>query len=57
MDNKHALKKKEVGQGMHHSEVICLTVGWLKEARQDLEYDKNYEGYWTGEAALCKTSE
>ncbi|KIL55377.1 hypothetical protein M378DRAFT_90974 [Amanita muscaria Koide BX008] len=49
MDNEHALKKKGVGRGMHHSEVICSTVGSLKDAGQDLEYGKNYDGYWTGE--------
>jgi hypothetical protein len=43
------LKKKGVGCGLHQSDVICSTVGWLKEASQTLEYGKNYEGYWTGE--------
>src|SRR5882762_7350923 len=33
----------------HQSDVICLTVGWLADASQTLEYGKNYEGYWTGE--------
>jgi hypothetical protein len=37
MDNEHVLKKKGMGCGMHHSEVICSTMGWLKEAGQDLE--------------------
>ena len=56
MDGEHALKKKGVGHGMHHSEVICSTVGWLKEAGQDLEYGKNYDGYWTGELFVKKVS-
>lgn len=56
MDNEHALKKKGVGRGMHHSEVICSTVGWLKEAGQDLEYGKNYDGYWTGELFVKQVS-
>jgi len=43
------LKKKGVGRGIHQSDVICSTVGWLKDASQTLEYGKNYEGYWTGE--------
>ena len=43
------LKKKGAGRGLHQSDVICPTVGWLQEASQTLEYGKNYEGYWTGE--------
>ncbi|KAF8240871.1 hypothetical protein L208DRAFT_1495753, partial [Tricholoma matsutake] len=31
------------------SDVICSTVGWLRDASQSLEYGKNYDGYWTGE--------
>lgn len=45
----HALKKKGAGRGIHQSDVICSTVGWLKDASQSLEYGKNYEGYWNGE--------
>ncbi|KAF8158589.1 hypothetical protein B0H34DRAFT_783015 [Crassisporium funariophilum] len=36
LDGEHALKKKEVGHGIH-------LLG------QTLEYGKNYKGYWTGE--------
>lgn len=43
------LRKKGVGRGVHQSDVICPTIGWLEEASQTLEYGKNYEGYWTGE--------
>ena len=43
------LKKKGLGHGLHQSDFICSTVGWLKEASQTLEYGKNYEGYWNGE--------
>lgn len=49
LDNQHALRKKGVGRGIHQSDIICSTVGWLPEASQTLEYGKNYEGYWTGE--------
>ena len=49
LEGEHALKKKGVGRGIHHSDVICSTFGWLKEASQSLEYGKNYNGYWTGE--------
>ena len=48
-ENEHALKKKGVGRGIHQSDVICSTMGWLKAASQSLEYGKNYEGYWNGE--------
>lgn len=43
------LKKKGVGRGLHQSDVICSTFGWLKDASQTLEYGKNYDGYWNGE--------
>jgi hypothetical protein len=49
LEGEHALKKKGVGWGIHHSDVICSTVGWLKNASQSMEYGKNYDGYWTGE--------
>ena len=48
-EKEHALKKKGAGRGIHQSDVICSTVGWLKLASQSLEYGKNYEGYWNGE--------
>lgn len=47
--NEHALKKKGLGRGIHQSDVICSTVGWVKAASHSLEYGKNYEGYWNGE--------
>ncbi|KAI6008156.1 hypothetical protein F5J12DRAFT_719681, partial [Pisolithus orientalis] len=43
------LQKKGAGHGLHQSDVICLTVGWLQEASQTLEYGKNYDGYQMGE--------
>ena len=46
---EHMLKKKGAGRGIHQSDVICSTVGWLKAASQSLEYGKNYDGYWNGE--------
>jgi hypothetical protein len=48
-ENQHALRKKGAGRGLHQSDVICSTVGWLRDASQSLEYGKNYDGYWTGE--------
>jgi len=45
----HPLRKKGVGRGIHQSDIICSTVGWLKEGSQSLEYGKNYDGYWNGE--------
>ena len=43
------LKKKGPGWGLHESGVICLTVGYMPEANQTIEYGKNYDGYWTGQ--------
>ena len=48
LDGEQLLKKKGVGQGLHQSDVICSTKGWLPEASQTLEYGKNYDGYWNG---------
>ena len=55
-ENEHALKKKGVGRGIHQSDVICSTMGWLKAASQSLEYGKNYEGYWNGELFVKQVS-
>ena len=49
LEDQHRLRKKGVEHGIHQSDIICSTVGWLKAASQSLEYGKNYEGYWTGE--------
>ncbi|KAJ3858271.1 hypothetical protein EV359DRAFT_3016, partial [Lentinula novae-zelandiae] len=48
-EGEHAIRKKGVGRGIHQSNVICSTYGWLKDASQTLEYGKNYDGYWNGE--------
>ena len=53
LDGEQPLKKKGPGRGLHQSDVICLTFGWMKEASQTLEYRKNYEGYWNGKL-FCK---
>ncbi|KAF8576284.1 hypothetical protein K439DRAFT_1367698, partial [Ramaria rubella] len=51
------LCKKGVGRGLHQSEIICSTVGWLADASQTLEYGKNYKGYWTGELFVKQLKE
>jgi hypothetical protein len=48
LEDQHRLRKKGVGRGLHQSDIICSTVGWLSDASQTLEYGKNYEGYWNG---------
>ncbi|KAF8055963.1 hypothetical protein FPV67DRAFT_1384425, partial [Lyophyllum atratum] len=57
LDNQHKLRKKGVGRGLHQSDVICSTVGWLSEASQTLEYGKNYDGYWTGDMFCTQLTE
>ncbi|KAI4293703.1 hypothetical protein K525DRAFT_181665, partial [Schizophyllum commune Loenen D] len=57
LDGEHAIKKKGVGRGMHQSDVICSTVGWLKDASESLEYGKNYDGYWDGERFCTQLKE
>lgn len=39
----------QVTHGSHRSDVICSTFEWLKNARVQLEYRKNHDGFWTGE--------
>lgn len=55
-EDQHVLRKKGVGRGIHKSDVICSTVGWLEKASQTLEYGKNYDGYWTGELFVKQVS-
>src|SRR6202040_3054250 len=57
LDGEQPLKKKGVGRGLHQSDVICSTYGWLKGASVTMEYGKNYEGYWTGELFVKQVSE
>ena len=56
LDGEQPLRKKGVGRGIHQSDVICSTYGWLKDASQSLEYGKNYDGYWTGELFVKQVS-
>ncbi|KIJ42837.1 hypothetical protein M422DRAFT_253933 [Sphaerobolus stellatus SS14] len=51
------LKKKGLGCGLHQSDFICSTIGWLKDASQTLEYGKNYDGYWNGELFVKQLKE
>ena len=57
LDGEQPLWKKGVGRGLHQSDVICSTYGWLKGANVTMKYGKNYDGYWTGELfvkQVCK---
>ena len=56
LGEEHPLRKKGVGRGLHQSDVICSTVGWLADASQTLEYGKNYDGYWMGELFVKQVS-
>ncbi|KAJ3898444.1 hypothetical protein F5879DRAFT_1067473 [Lentinula edodes] len=49
LEGEQPLKKKGPGQGIHQSDFICSTVGWLKDASVTLEYGKNHKGYWNCE--------
>ncbi|KAG1740917.1 hypothetical protein EDB19DRAFT_1635048, partial [Suillus lakei] len=53
-DGEHKLRKKGVGRGLHQSNIICSTVGHLKEAAHTIEYGKNYKGYWNGEMLVVQ---
>jgi hypothetical protein len=56
LGDQHHLQKKGVGHGLHQSDTLCSTVGWLDEGTQTLEYGNNYEGYWTGELFIKQVS-
>ena len=56
LEGEQPLRKKGLGRGIHQSDVICSTYGWLKDASQSLEYGKNYDGYWTGELFVKQVS-
>jgi hypothetical protein len=57
MNGEQPLKKKGAGRGLHQSDIICSTHGWLKGASVTMEYGKNYEGYWTGELFVKQVNE
>jgi hypothetical protein len=48
LEGEQPLRKKGVGRGLHRSDVICSTVGYITDAGEELEYGKSYEGYWDG---------
>ncbi|KAH8930390.1 hypothetical protein BT69DRAFT_1210451 [Atractiella rhizophila] len=52
LDGQAKLRKKGQGRGIHRSDFICSTYGWLEECGEQLEYGKNHEGFWTGEKML-----
>ena len=55
-ENQYQLCKNGPGQGLHQSDTITLTVGWLKQGSQTLEYGKNYNRYWNGELFVKQVS-
>jgi len=48
LKGEQPLRKKGAGHGIHQSDFICSTVGWLKDANVSLEYGKNHDGFWNG---------
>ena len=54
LEGEQPILKKGAGCGSHRSDVICSTHGWLANAGVQLEYGKNYEGYWTGEMFVAQ---
>ncbi|KAJ3847597.1 hypothetical protein EV368DRAFT_87552 [Lentinula lateritia] len=57
LEGEQPLKKKGPGRGIHQSDFICSTVGWLKDASVTLEYGKNHEGYWNCELFIHQLKE
>jgi hypothetical protein len=56
LEGEQPILKKGAGRGSHRSDVICSTHGWLANAGVQLEYGKNYEGYWTGEMFVAQVN-
>ena len=56
LEEEQPLKKKGAGRGLHQSDAICSTYGWLKGAGATMEYGKNYKGYWVGELFVKQVS-
>ncbi|KAJ7321244.1 hypothetical protein DFH08DRAFT_970114 [Mycena albidolilacea] len=54
LEGEQPLRKKGVGRGLHRSDVICSTVGYITDAGEELEYGKSYEGYWDGTKFMLK---
>jgi hypothetical protein len=54
MEGEQPILKKGAGRGSRRSDVICSMYGWMKGAGVQLEYGKNYEGYWTGEMFVAQ---
>jgi hypothetical protein len=54
--SEQPILKKGAGRGSNQNDVICSTYGWLANAGVQLEYGKNYEGYWTGEMFVAQVS-
>ena len=50
LEGEQPSKKKGTRRGLHQSNVICLTYGWLKGASVAMECGKNCEGYWIGKS-------
>lgn len=48
LEGEQPIRKKGAGRGIHQSDVISSTVGWLSEASVTLEYGKNHDGFWNG---------
>ncbi|RPD61169.1 hypothetical protein L226DRAFT_451296 [Lentinus tigrinus ALCF2SS1-7] len=53
LNGESPIKKKGAGRGLHQSDFICSTFGWLSDASITLEYGKNHDGFWNGEL-FCK---
>ena len=54
LEGEQPILKKGAGHRSHWSDVICSTHEWLANSGVQLEYGKNYEGYWTGEMFVAQ---
>ncbi|KAK4704019.1 hypothetical protein P7C70_g2193, partial [Phenoliferia sp. Uapishka_3] len=56
LENQHRLRKKGVGRGVHRSDFIGPSFGWLEDAGVGMNYGKNHDGYWTGDDVCIQVS-
>lgn len=48
LDGAYQIRKKGAGRGIHRSDFITASKGWIEAAGEQMQYGKDYEGYWTG---------
>jgi len=56
LHNQHKLRKKGQGRGLHRSDFLNCSIGWLPEGGVGINYGKAHDGYWTGKDVCNQVS-